>query len=387
MLPVREYNRIVSINMGLYIHIPFCKQACHYCNFHFTTSVRYQAQMVDAIVEEIRLQKDYLGDLPLASIYFGGGTPSILSEKYLERIMNTVHQLFSIEKNAEITLEANPDDLSYEKLVSLKSMSINRLSIGIQSFRSEDLILMNRAHTPEEAVMSLTNAFEVGFKDVSLDLIYGLPTSTEQEWEENMIKAFDFPINHLSAYALTIEPKTALAHFIKKGTHPPIDESVASVQFEQLMDFVRAKGWDHYEISNFCLPGKEARHNTAYWQSKAYLGIGPSAHSYSKNTRQWNIANNQTYMKAIEKGVIPAEIEHLDTDTQYNECVMTGLRTKWGCSFKEITEFGPQYLAFFRKEAIPLILDGLLFEEKNRVVLTQKGKHFADKVASDLMMV
>jgi len=343
--------------------------------------------MVQAIVTEIRLQKDYLGDLPLASIYFGGGTPSILSEKYLEQIMNTVHQVFSIQEGAEITLEANPDDLTKEKLIFLKSMSINRLSIGVQSFRSDDLVLMNRAHTPEEAVMSLTNAFDLGFKDVNLDLIYGLPTSSDKEWQENMAKAFNFPINHLSAYALTIEPKTALAHFIRKGTYPPIDESVASRQFEQLMDFAKAKGWSHYEISNFALPGKEARHNTAYWQAKAYLGIGPSAHSYNKDSRQWNIANNQTYMNAIEQGVIPSEIEQLNIKTQYNEYVMTGLRTKWGCSFEQLAEFGDAYLSFFRKEASSLIKEGMLLEKEDKVVLTQKGKHFADKIASDLMMV
>ena len=343
--------------------------------------------MVDAILEELRLQKDYLGGLPLASIYFGGGTPSILSENYLEQILNTIHQLFSIQEGAEITLEANPDDLTKEKLLSLKAMSINRLSIGVQSFRAEDLVLMNRAHTPEEAVMSLTNAFDVGFSEINLDLIYGLPTSSDANWVENMKKAFDFPINHLSAYALTVEPKTALAHFIRKGTYPPIDEAVAARQFEQLMDFAQAKGWAHYEISNFALPGKEARHNTAYWQGKAYLGVGPSAHSFNKHTRQWNIANNQTYMKSIEQGVIPSEIEHLNIDTRYNEYVMTGLRTKWGCSFEHIAKFGEKYLLFFRKEAVLLIKEGMLVEKKDGLVLTQKGKHYADKVASDLMMV
>ena len=343
--------------------------------------------MVDAIVEEMRLQKDYLGNLPLASVYFGGGTPSILSEKYLEQIMNTIHQLFSIQVGAEITLEANPDDLTKEKLVFLKSMSINRLSIGVQSFRSEDLVLMNRAHSPEEAVNALVNAFDVGFEDVSLDLIYGLPTSTDNEWKENMIKAFDFPINHLSAYALTVEPKTALAHFIRKGTYPPVDETVASRQFEQLMDFAQAKGWEHYEISNFALPGKEAQHNTAYWQAKAYLGIGPSAHSYNHQSRQWNIANNQTYMKAIGQGIIPAEMEKLSLDTRYNEYVMTGLRTKWGCSFEQIARFGSKYLVFFRKEVSVLIRKGMLQESKDSVVLTQKGKHYADRIASDLMWV
>ena len=343
--------------------------------------------MVDAIVAEMRLQKAYLGDSPLASIYFGGGTPSILSEKYLEQIMEAIHRLFSIEAGAEITLEANPDDLTKEKLVFLKSMTINRLSIGVQSFRSEDLVMMNRAHTPEEAVLSLNHAFDVGFKEVNLDLIYGMPTSSDADWVENMIKAFEFPINHLSAYALTIEPQTALAHFIRKGTYPPIDETVARHQFELLMDFAQAKGWTHYEISNFALPGKEARHNTAYWQGKAYLGIGPSAHSYNKESRQWNIANNQTYMKSIEQGVIPAEIEHLSTQTRYNEYVMTGLRTKWGCSIEQLAEFGAGYLSFFRKEAMALMKEGMLIEHEDGFVLTQKGKHYADKVASDLMKV
>ena len=247
--------------------------------------------------------------------------------------------------------------------------------------------MMNRAHTPKEAVLSLNHAFDVGFKEINLDLIYGMPTSSDADWVENMIKAFEFPINHLSAYALTIEPQTALAHFIRKGTYPAIDETVASRQFELLMDFAQAKGWTHYEISNFALPGKEARHNTAYWKGKAYLGIGPSAHSYNKESRQWNIANNQTYMKSIEQGVVPAEIEHLSMQTRYNEYVMTGLRTKWGCSIKQLAKFGPAYLSFFRKEAKVLMKEGMLLENEDRFVLTQKGKHYADKVASDLMKV
>lgn len=373
--------------MGIYIHIPFCKQACHYCNFHFTTSVRYQDQMVEAIIKELELQKNYLNSSPLASIYFGGGTPSILSEKHLMRIMDTIHRFYSVQPNAEITLEANPDDLSKDKLTFLKSMTINRLSIGIQSFRAEDLAMMNRAHSPKEAENALNWAFEVGFQDISLDLIYGMPTSSDADWLQNMSKAFSYPINHLSAYALTIEPKTALAHFIKKGKYPPLDESIATQQFEMLIHFAQARNWDHYEISNFALAGKEARHNTAYWQGKPYLGVGPSAHSFDIKSRQWNIANNQTYMKAIQKGNIPAEMEILDASTQYNEYIMTGLRTKWGCSLERIRQFGDNFEAFFRKEITKKIKEGLIIKKNNIYTLTPEGKHFADKIASDLMMV
>ncbi len=373
--------------MGIYIHIPFCKQACHYCNFHFSTATKYQEEMVTSIVQELQMQQAYLADEPLGSIYFGGGTPSILSEKYLARIFDTIHQLFKISSNAEITLEANPDDLNKDKLLALKSMGINRLSIGVQSFFKADLDMMNRAHTPAEAISALELAFEHGFEEINVDLIYGIPTSSNDSWLKNMEKAFNFPINHLSAYALTVEPKTALAHFIKKGKYPPIDEKKANEQFEMLMHFAQAKGWTHYEISNFALPGKEARHNTAYWQGKAYLGVGPSAHSFNGLSRQWNIANNQTYMKAIKENRIPFEIEKLDTKDQYNELVMTALRTKWGCSEKQIAQFGEDYVLFFRKEIQPSIEVGLVAQVDDVYSLTQKGMHYADRIASDVMFV
>lgn len=373
--------------MGLYIHIPFCKQACHYCNFHFSTATKYREEMVAAIVREMGLQRDYLGGADLETIYFGGGTPSILSEKHLETIWSEIHRLFSVRTGAEITLEANPDDLSKDKLEFYKRLGINRLSVGVQSFRSADLRLMNRAHTPEEAVLALDAAFEVGFEEVNLDLIYGIPTSTDSEWAANMEQAFAFPINHLSAYALTVEPKTALAHFIRKGKYPPVEEAQASRQYDQLMDFAKAKGWEHYEISNFALPGKEAIHNTAYWQGKKYLGLGPSAHSFDGLSRQWNVANNQTYMRALSSGQLPAEREILDVQTQYNEYVMTGLRTKWGCNLNRIKQFGLSYARFFRKEATAILAEGLMIEEQGVYRLTPKGYHFADRIASELMVV
>lgn len=371
--------------MGIYIHIPFCKQACHYCNFYFTTTTKYQDQMVAAILAELSLQRDYLGQMSIQSIYFGGGTPSILSEKYLAQILDRIHQLFVVEKNAEITLEANPDDLSRAKLKALQSIGVNRLSIGIQSFRGADLSLMNRAHTPVQALEALEQTFDVGFVDVNVDLIYGLPTSTNDDWLANIEKAFSFPINHLSAYALTVEPKTALDHFIRKGTYPPIIEEQANQQFEMLMNFVKEKGWIHYEISNFSRLGKEARHNTSYWQGKPYLGVGPSAHSFDGVSRQWNIANNQTYMKSIASQKIPAEVEYLDVVTRYNEYVMTGLRTTWGCSLAHIASYGADFVPFFRKEAQSKIEEGLLIEDGEQYKLTHKGLFFADLIASDLM--
>ncbi len=373
--------------MGIYIHIPFCKQACHYCNFHFSTATKYQEEMVKAITKELQMQQSYLPNKPLESIYFGGGTPSILSEKYLEQIFTTIHKLFKVSPNAEITLEANPDDLHKDKLLALKSMGINRLSIGVQSFFADDLVLMNRAHTPKEAVRALELSFEQGFEEINLDLIYGITTASNDSWIKNMEKAFNFPINHLSAYALTVEPKTALAHFIKKGKYPPIDEQKASEQYNMLMEFAQAKGWTHYEISNFALPGKEARHNTAYWQGKAYLGIGPSAHSFNGHSRQWNIANNQTYMKAIEQDRVPFEVEILSPTDQYNELVMTALRTKWGCSEKEIAKLGESYVTFFRKEIQASLEEQLVVQIGDIYTLTQKGMHYADRIASDVMLV
>ena len=287
---------------GIYFHIPFCKQACHYCNFHFSTSLRYKEEMVQAMLRELEARRLYLPDEPLDSIYFGGGTPSLLSEGELMAFFEAVNRYFRLSPKAEITLEANPDDLKPETLAALGRSPVNRLSIGIQSFAEEDLRFFNRAHDAHEARRCLDNARAAGFGDLTIDLIYGAPTTSHAQWAENLEIAFSYQIPHLSCYALTVEPRTALDHFIKKGKAPAVDEEQAARQFGYLVEATQAAGYEQYEISNFALPGRYAVHNSNYWTGAPYLGIGPSAHSFDGESRQWNVANNAKYLKAVGSG-------------------------------------------------------------------------------------
>lgn len=371
---------------GIYVHIPFCKQACHYCDFHFSTSVKKKPEMVEAICKELLLRKQEIsGDVE--TIYFGGGTPSLLSAEELQQIFQVIHSNFTVVGNAEITLEANPDDLSEEKLKMLAASSVNRLSIGVQSFFEEDLKLMNRAHNADEALESIRLAKHY-FDNISIDLIYGIPGMSNDRWQENLQIALDLNVPHISSYALTVEPKTALKSLIEKGKVAPVEEELAKEQYEIMINRLSAAGFDNYEFSNFGKPGFFSRNNTAYWFGKPYLGIGPSAHSFDGFQRKWNISNNTLYIKALQKGEIPAEVEELSVADRYNELVMTRLRTSWGISVDEVEcSFGKKYKDYLLREAARLIEDKLLDWSDNRLQVSKKGKFLSDGIAAELFWV
>ena len=369
---------------GLYIHIPFCKQACHYCNFHFSTSLKQKDRMIVAILQELALRKDYINRETLDTIYFGGGTPSLLSQKDLALIFEKINQLYSIHEKAEITLEANPDDLSKEKLAALKNTPINRLSIGVQSFFEADLQFMNRAHNATEAKTCIQNAQAIGFNNLTIDLIYGSPTTTNSHWEQNIQTVLDFEIPHISCYCLTVEPNTALEHFVKKGKAEAVDEEKAAQQFEILMKRLKTAGYEHYEISNFAKPDWHARHNSNYWLGATYLGIGPAAHSFNGTSRQWNVAHNAKYLQTIQANEPAFEKEILSKEQQYNEYILTALRTKWGCDINRIAKWGIDFKTHFKKISDNYIIGGLIQQKNNIFTLTDKGKLLADKIAMEL---
>lgn len=369
---------------GIYLHIPFCKQACHYCNFHFSTSLKYKSEMVRAILQELELQKEYLGTEKVETIYLGGGTPSLLEQADLNLIFNKIQQQYHIGNAVEITLEANPDDLTVDKLANLAASPVNRLSIGIQSFFEADLKFMNRAHNAQEAIQSIQNAKNAGFDNLTVDLIYGSPTTSMKNWEVNLKTIFDLKIPHISCYCLTIEPQTALDHFVKAGKAQPVDEEQAARQFEVMVAEMEKNGYDHYEISNFALPGCYSKHNSSYWLGKKYLGIGPSAHSFNGMSRQWNVANNAKYIKALKHGTLNFEKEILTPEQQYDEYIMTALRTIWGCDLKKITSFGERFKKHFLKNVQPFLIDESVYEKSNHYFLTKKGKLLADKISMEL---
>ena len=371
---------------GIYIHIPFCKQACYYCNFHFSTSLKYKQQMLDAILLEIELQKDYLQGAEIQSIYFGGGTPSLLSQKELLIIFEQVYRFHNVSKNAEITLEANPDDLNVQKIQELRATPINRFSIGIQSFFEEDLKFMNRAHSVEEATQCIESVKAAGFSNITIDLIYGSPTTSKEHWEKNIEKALAYDIPHLSCYCLTVEEGTALNHFVKKGKVKPIDEEKAADQYEFLMDRLMAEGYLHYEISNFAKANHLAIHNTNYWKGVSYLGIGPSAHSFNGTTRQWNMAHNPKYIRALADNKVPFEKETLSLQDQYNEYILTSLRTMWGCEKEQIENFGKDITKHFQDKIYPFLNNNQLIQKNNNYILTKTGKLLADKIAMELFL-
>lgn len=372
---------------GVYIHIPFCKQACHYCDFHFSTSLGKKETMILALQKELELRKNEFESTSVETIYFGGGTPSVLNTAEIEAIIATVYANYLVVKNPEITLEANPDDLSKAKILELAKSPVNRLSIGIQSFFDEDLKLMNRAHNSKEADASLRLAKQY-FDNISIDLIYGMPDMTTARWEENIDKALAFNIPHISSYALTVEPKTALASFIKKGLIKPVDDEVAQEHFNMLLEKMEANGFVNYETSNFGKPKYFSKNNTAYWLGKKYIGIGPSAHSYDGIRRAWNINNNVKYIKAISNSELPMEEEILSKTDRYNEYIMTGLRTIWGVSLERIeNEFGKNYHQYLLQQAENYIQEHLLFIQNNTLITSKKGKFLADGIAANLFMI
>ncbi len=371
---------------GIYIHIPFCKQACHYCDFHFSTSVKKKPQMVEAICKELILRKNEIS-AEVETIYFGGGTPSLLSSEELEQIFLVIQQNYKIAEDAEITLEANPDDLSEEKIRMLSASPVKRLSIGVQSFFEEDLKLMNRAHNEKEALDSIRTAKKY-FDNISIDLIYGIPGMNNEHWRKNLRFALDLGVPHISSYALTVEPRTALKSMIDKGKIEPVEEELAREQYEIMIEELKAAGFDNYEFSNFSKPGYFSRNNTAYWFGKPYLGIGPSAHSFNGIHRKWNVSNNSLYLKAIEKGEIPAEVEKLSVKDRYNELVMTRLRTKWGIAVDEVEKsFGRKYKDYLLAEATKLIKDGMLDWNDGRLQVSKKGKFLSDGIAAELFWI
>lgn len=372
---------------GIYIHIPFCKQSCHYCDFYFSTSLQNKDVFLSALKKEIVLQKTYLNNEEISTIYLGGGTPSLLSQKELLEIFDCLKENFQINKDVEITLEANPDDLTEEKIKELKTTSINRLSIGIQSFYDEDLKLMNRAHNSEEALKAVKFAQENGFKNITIDLIYGIPTLTHHHWRNNLQIAFALNIKHISAYCLTVEPKTTLAHQIKLGILKNVDEQHSSEQFEIMLEAMHNSGFIQYEISNFCKDGAFSKHNSNYWLKEKYLGLGPSAHSYDGKSRQWNISNNALYIRSLEKGELNFEKEELTINQCYNEYVLTSLRTVWGLSLMRIeNDFGKEHLEYCLMEVEKYIQSEDVLSEENKLYLSDKGKLIADKIASDLFL-
>lgn len=372
---------------GIYIHIPFCKQACHYCDFHFSTSMKKKEEMVLALAKEMELRKDEFQNEEVETIYFGGGTPSVLSIDDIRFLINSVYQNYNVIENPEITLEANPDDLDEETILQFANSPINRLSIGIQSFFEDDLQLMNRAHNLEEAKKCLAFATQ-HFDNISIDLIYGMPNMSNEKWLQNIETALSFNIPHISSYALTVEPKTALHKMIKSGSISNIDDDLAQQHFHILIDKLQENGFVHYELSNFGKPDYFSKNNTAYWLGKKYIGIGPSAHSFNGKSRSWNVSNNLLYLKAIAENKVPSEIEILSKTDQYNEYIMTGLRTIWGVSLERIeTEFGSSYLEYLHQQAEKYISDNLLTVENNILKTTKKGKFLSDGIASDLFLL
>lgn len=373
---------------GIYFHIPFCKQACHYCDFHFSTSLKYRDEMLVAMQQEIALQSNYLaGNQAIETIYFGGGTPSLLAAADIDKLIGEVAKHFDIQPGAEITIEANPDDLGPAKVQALRETPINRFSIGIQSFFEEDLRWMNRAHHANEAQEGIKHVQDAGYTNITADLIYGYPLLSDAKWHTNIGRLLDFGIPHISAYGMTVESQTALAAFIRKGKQSPMDDEQTAAQFEYLMDALATAGFIHYEISNFAQPGNYARHNSNYWKGVPYLGIGPSAHSFNGRARQWNVSNNARYIKAIQSGALPCETEELSESDRLNEYIMTALRTIWGLNLDDVErKFGNKHRKALYSGLQPFMARGEVSLMGQVATLTKKGKLLADHIASELFV-
>jgi len=372
---------------GLYIHIPFCKQKCHYCNFFSVASIRNKKEMVQAIAAELQIQKAYLDNEPLKTIYLGGGTPSLLTEDELNHLFETIYLNYEVDTDVEITLEANPDDLHTEKADIIRRSKINRLSIGIQSFHDDDLLALNRVHSARQSLDAIKTMQDFGITNISIDLIYGIPGLTNEKWQQNLETVKQLQIPHLSAYALTVEERTALDWLIKKGRMTPVNEEMSITHFRYLQQYAHENDYEHYEISNFCRPGMYSRHNTAYWSGKKYLGVGPSAHSFNQNSRRWNVSSNTKYIEGIKNKESVFEEEVLDVTKKYNEYILTSLRTRNGCNLNYIKEhFGEVFYNTF--------LENLRFSQYQNcftltdqiLVLTSEGMLFADVITSELFI-
>ena len=373
--------------MHLYIHIPFCRQACHYCDFHFSTNTSGKRAVVEAIAREIVLRASYLPEKKLDTIYFGGGTPSLLEDDELDLLLSTIHRQFEVSLNAEITLEANPDDLDQEKLNQFANAGINRLSIGIQSFHEPHLKLLNRIHSAQEAENCVKIAQAAGIDNISIDLIYAIPAADHSILQSDMEKAFDLDVAHISAYCLTIEPQTAFGSWLKKKKIKPIDEEFAASQFEILVSSLSQNGYEQYEISNFARNEQYSRHNSSYWKQHPYLGVGPSAHSYNGVSREYNVSNNAKYLASIQQHVIPSTYEKLSAEDRVNEYLLTGLRTKWGVQYAELDALSDgRFMRQHEAELKNMAQNGWILPDQKIIILTETGKLFADRIASDLFI-
>jgi len=372
---------------GIYIHIPFCKRKCHYCNFYSVPSLKWKDELTAALHNELRLQKDYL-DEPVETIYFGGGTPSQLSEDEVKRLIDTVRENYTLINTPEITLEANPDDIDAQKVRELKNSEINRVSIGVQSFFHEDLKYLSRIHTSEQAEYAIKALQDAGLGNISIDFIYGMPSLGQEHWRKNLSRAVDMQIPHISAYAITVEPNTTLDVLIRNQKKQPVSEAEGANEFRYVMKYLPENNYIHYEISNFCLPGYHSRHNSMYWENKPYLGIGPSAHSFNLSSRSWNTSNLEEYITEINHNNLPVDSEVLDFNQQYNEFVLMGLRTNRGVSLNGVAGlFGPERAAYFQKILKTYGNKNLLVADGDHIYLNDEGKLFADRVISDFFAV
>lgn len=372
---------------GIYIHIPFCKSKCAYCNFFSLASESKINDYVEALKKEIVLRKNYLGGEMVETIYFGGGTPSLLSVKNIEEILELLNKNYEIISSPEITLEINPDTIDREKMSSLKQIGVNRMSVGIQSFDDDDLRYLGRRHDSRHAMQVLEDLKQTDLEKITLDLIYGMPTLTEEKWNKNLDIFFSTGITHLSAYALTVEPKTILGQRIEKGELQSVSEEDTIRHYNILVDRTKENGFEHYEISNFAKEGFRSQHNSIYWRDEKYLGLGPSAHSYDGNSRQWNISNLTKYIQLIGNSEDYFEKETLSLEDKFNEYVMTSLRTSWGCDIEKIErDYGKSYAHHFLKNIKKYLENGEMLKENNTYFLSEEGKLFADGIAADLFL-
>ncbi|MBN2173610.1 MAG: radical SAM family heme chaperone HemW [Bacteroidales bacterium] len=372
---------------GIYLHIPFCRQKCFYCNFFSIASQKYRFEFVESLIREILLRKEYLQEEPVKTIYFGGGTPSLLSAEEINRIIDKINESFDVNADAEITLEANPDDLNGVTISELKNSPVNRLSIGVQSFFKQDLEYLHRVHDEKQSIKSIQLALEAGFENISMDLIYGIPTLTDKNWIGNLEKFISFGLPHLSAYALTVEPKTPLDNFIKKGRVKPVLDQKIVDQYNILIEKISMIGFLQYEISNFCREPFFSKHNKSYWTGEKYLGLGPSAHSFNGNSRQWNVSNVGRYIQSVNDGNPEFEVEALTVEQKFNEYILTSLRTMWGIDVNSIREeFGTKYLDHFQQQLAIHLQQGTIVNEGNIYKLSRSGKLFADGIAADIFV-
>lgn len=372
---------------GIYIHIPFCRQACYYCDFHFSVNQQVRGEMITAISQELLLQKDYLQGERIETIYWGGGTPSLLTASEINSVLDTIRSVYTISSHAEITLEANPDDLTPSSVKEFRQVGINRLSIGIQTFNTQQLKALNRIHDGASAIKSFYDAREAGFDNISIDLMYSLPGETMHDWKQDVLQAIALNADHLSCYSLTIEERTVFGKWAATGKLKAEPDEVSAIQLELLMDELQQAGYEHYEISNFAKPGLQSNHNSNYWRGIKYLGVGPSAHSFNGESRQFNVSNNHAYLKAMQAGTIPFEMETLSRENKINEYILTSLRTSWGTDLVTLKTLHGYDLVTENREYVSTLLNKQFVVLENHILkLTNAGKLLADKISSDLFV-